>query len=186
MGHDPLLTREPGGTDLGLVLRKVLLDPDTTAMNVLTELMLFAADRAQHVAEVIQPAIEAGRIILCDRFSDATCAYQGFGRGIPLETINNVDEAARAGVNPDMTVLLDIPAEIGLARVTARNSQVSEMSESRIDEEEIAFHHIVREGYLLLAQREPGRFLVLDGCLSPPELADAVIKELVERFEYVF
>jgi dTMP kinase len=184
-GHDPLLTREPGGTDLGLALRKVLLNPRTTGMDSLTELMLFGADRAQHVAEVIRPALEAGRVILCDRFSDATCAYQGFGRGIPLETVNAVDEVAKAGIHPDMTALLDIPAELGLVRVSARNSKAADISESRIDEEELVFHRKVREGYLLLAQREPDRFFVLDARLSPPELAEAVMKELAMRFEDV-
>jgi dTMP kinase len=185
-GHDPVLTREPGGTDLGMALRKVLLDPGGTALDPVTELMLFGADRAQHVTEMILPALEAGRIVLCDRFADATLAYQGFGRGIDTETVRVVGNVARKGTRPDMTVLLDLPVETGLARVGRRNSENSNLSESRIDGEEIVFHSRVREGYLSLAGSEPDRFLILDAGMTPSELTETVMKEIAVRFADVF
>jgi len=185
-GLDPLLSREPGGTDLGIALRNVLLHPGAAGMEAVTELMLFGADRAQHVAEVVRPALEAGRVVLCDRFSDATRAYQGHGRGIPDETVDAVDKIARGETRPDMTILLDLPAEMGLERARRRNSQAADQSESRIDEEELTFHSRVREGYLFITRNDPERFLVLDAGLRPPELTEAVIRELAVRFPHAF
>ncbi len=181
-GLDPLMTREPGGTSLGVALRKVLLNPDMERIGSIAELMLFAADRAQHVSEVILPALETGQTVLCDRYSDATVAYQGHGRGIPLDVITAVDNPARSGAIPHMTVLLDLPAETGLTRARARNNESSDKSESRIDEEEMAFHRKVREGYLMLAGNEPERFLVLDALEKPDRLAELVMDEFRLRF----
>jgi dTMP kinase len=181
-GLDPLLTREPGGTELGLALRRVLLDPQGTGMEAATELLLFGADRAQHVAEVIRPALVTGRVVLCDRFSDATGAYQGHGRGISLQAVKTVDRVARGETRPDLTVLLDLPEELGLARAKARNTQVSDPSESRIDEEELAFHRKVREGYLHLAGQDPERFMVLDARKDVTELGELILEELTKRF----
>ncbi len=185
-GQDPLLSREPGGTDLGAALRNVLLDPQASGIIAMAELMLFGADRAQHVAEVIRPALEAGRVVLCDRFSDATRAYQGYGRGLLPGTVETVDGAARGEIRPDMTVLVDLPAEIGLERARNRNKQAADQSESRIDEEELAFHRRVREGYLLIVKQEPERFLILDGILRPNELIKTVIKQFALRFPHAF
>lgn len=185
MGHDPVVTREPGGTDLGLALRKVLLDPGGSSLDAVAELMLFGADRAQHVTEIILPALETGRIVLCDRFSDATRAYQGHGRGIDLETVEAVDRAVKKGTRPDMTVLLDLPVEAGLTRAGKRNFEKTHLCESRFDEEAIAFHRAVREGYMLLARQESNRFLVLDAELTPSELSESVIKEINKRFANV-
>lgn len=179
---DPLLTREPGGTALGVALRNVLLHPEGVKMEDLTELLLFGADRAQHVAEVIRPALEAGRLVLCDRFSEATIAYQGYGRGLKLETVEAVDKAARGETHPDMITLLDLPAETGLERAKERNLRGTDLSETRIDEEELAFHRRVREGYLLIAKKNPEKFLILDARRQPGELAQAVIGELSARF----
>jgi len=181
-GLDPLMTREPGGTSLGVALRKVLLNPDMERIGSIAELMLFAADRAQHVSQVILPALETGQTVLCDRYSDATVAYQGHGRGIPLDVITAVDNPARSGAIPHMTVLLDLPAETGLTRARARNNESSDKSESRIDEEEMAFHRKVREGYLMLAGNEPERFLVLDALEKPDRLAELVMDEFRLRF----
>lgn len=182
----PLLTREPGGTALGIALRNVLLHPEGAGMEGLAELLLFGADRAQHVAEVILPALASGRIVLCDRFSEATLAYQGFGRGIPRETVEAVDRAARGGTRSDMVVLLDLPAEGGLKRARERNLRGADPSETRIDEEELSFHRRVREGYLLIAKEDPGRFLVLDGRKKPGDLAREVITEMSARFPHAF
>lgn len=181
-GLDPVLTREPGGTSLGVALRKVLLNPDMEKICSMAELMLFAADRAQHIAQVILPALEAGQIVLCDRYSDATIAYQGHGRGLPIENITAVDSKARGGTAPHMTVLLDLPVEAGLSRALARNDETADNSESRIDEEEMSFHEKVREGYLTLAGKEPERFLVLDAREKPDRLEELVMNEVRSRF----
>jgi len=181
-GHDPLITREPGGTSLGVALRKVLLDPDMEKIGSVAELMLFAADRAQHVSQVILPALDAGQMVLCDRYSDATVAYQGHGRGIPLDVITGIDNQARGGTIPNMTVLLDLPAETGLTRARTRNHESRDSSESRIDEEEMAFHQRVREGYLTLADNEPERFVVLDALEKPDRLFELVMEEFQSRF----
>jgi dTMP kinase len=181
-GLDPLMTREPGGTSLGVALRKVLLDPDMEKIGSKAELMLFAADRAQHVSQVILPALEMGQIVLCDRYSDATVAYQGYGREIPLDVITAVDNQARSGVIPHMTVLLDLPVETGLTRARTRNDESRDNSESRIDEEEMAFHQRVREGYLMLAGIEPERFLVLDALDKQDRLTELVMDEFRSRF----
>jgi len=181
---DPLLTREPGGTGLGLALRNVLLDPEGPGMENLAELMLFGADRAQHVAEVIRPALAEGRIVLCDRFSQATMAYQGFGRGLCRETVDAVDKAARGEVRPDLIVLLDLPVEAGLARVRKRNFRGSDLSETRIDEEELSFHQRVREGYLQIAREDPERHFILDARRPSVELSKVVISEMSARFPH--
>ncbi|UCF89578.1 MAG: dTMP kinase [bacterium] len=185
-GLDPLMTREPGGTSLGVALRKVLLDPDMEKIGPIAELMLFAADRAQHVSEVIQPALETGQIVLCDRFSDATVAYQGYGRGIPLDVITSVDEQARSFMVPDMTVLLDLPVETGLGRARTRNDELLNAAESRIDEEEAAFHQRVRDGYLTLASDEPHRFLILDAREKQERLSELAMEEFRMRFPDAF
>ena len=135
---------------------------------------------------MIRPALEAGRIVLCDRFSEATIAYQGYGRGVPLETVEAVDKAARGQTRPDMIVLLDLPAEKGLQRAIDRNSRETDLSESRIDEEELSFHQRVRDGYLLIMKQNPERFLVLDAQLPPRELAERVARELAARFPHAF
>jgi len=181
-GQDPLMTREPGGTSLGVALRKVLLNPEMEKLGPMAELLLFAADRAQHVFQVILPALEAGQIVLCDRYSDATIAYQGHGRGIPLDVITAVDNHARSEAIPHMTVLLDLPAERGLTRARTRNKESMDSSESRIDEEEMAFHQRVREGYLMLAGQEPERFLVLDAREKSDRLAELVMDGFRSRF----
>ncbi len=181
-GQDPLITREPGGTSLGVALRKVLLNPEMEKLGSMAELMLFAADRAQHVSQVILPALEAGQIVLCDRYSDATIAYQGHGRGIPLDVITAIDNYARSEAIPHMTILLDLPAETGLTRARTRNKESMDSSESRIDEEEMVFHQKVREGYLMLADQEPDRFLVLDAREKPDRMAGLVMDGFRSRF----
>jgi len=185
-GLDPLLTREPGGTSLGVALRKVLLNPEMEEISSVAELMLFAADRAQHVSRVIKPALEEGQIVLCDRFSDATAAYQGYGRKIPLKVIAAIDQLATMGVKPHMTVLLDLSVDTGLTRARTRNDQSSDASESRIDEEEMEFHRRVRDGYLELSGNEPDRFIVVDAMEKPDQLSEQVVKELRLRFPHVF
>jgi dTMP kinase len=162
-----VLTREPGGTAIGDQVRKILLDPANTALDPKAELLLYAAGRAQHVVQLIRPALIAGKVVLCDRFSDATLAYQGYGRGLDLELIRSLDRMATDGLRPDLTILLDIEAAAGLARARGRNSRGGFEGEARFENEHLSFHERVRRGYLELARQEPCRFHVVDASPAP-------------------
>ncbi len=155
-GRVVVTTKNPGGTLIGGQIREILLKPANTALVPLAELLLYAADRAQHVEEVVKPALAQGSVVLCDRYTDSTLAYQGFGRGLDEAMIAQLNQLATGGLSPALTLLLDLPVEEGLARV-ARSRQVD-----RLETEAIAFHHRLRDGYLALAQREPSRFVVVD------------------------
>jgi dTMP kinase len=157
-----VLTREPGGTLIGDQIRRILLDPANKALDPSAELLLYTASRAQHLKEVIQPAVATGTIVLCDRFSDATLAYQGYGRGLDIDMIRELDRIVTAGMRPDLTVLLDIDAAAGLARARGRNNSRGLEGEARFENEEIAFHERVRQGYLTLAKKESERIRVVD------------------------
>jgi len=163
-GRAVVETREPGGTPAGDAIRRLLLGPERVPLAPLTELFLYCADRSQHVAQVIRPALEAGRIVLCDRFSDSTIAYQGYGRGLDLDVVRALDARARTGVVPWLTVLLDCPVDEGLRRARGRAGPAD-----RFEEEVRAFHERVRAGFLALAAAEPARFCVID---STPPRAD--------------
>jgi len=164
MGFSVRLTREPGGTPIGDAIRAILLQPNHSDMASLTELLLIGACRAQHVAQVLRPALNRGEIVLCDRFSDATMAYQGYGRGLDLELVRVVDAAATGGLKPRLTLLLDCPVNVGLERSWSRlKAEGKAHQEARFEREEMSFHLRVREGYLDLARRDPGRFRVIDG-----------------------
>jgi len=154
-----LLTHEPGGTSLGKKLGRWLKWTDDRGISSLTELLLFNASRSQLVAEVIRPNLENGIVVICDRYADSTTAYQGYGRGLDLETVKTVNDAATQGLKPDLTVLLDMPAEAGLARKKDRKHD-------RFEQEEIAFHQRVRNGYLRLATNDPQRWLIVDASQS--------------------
>lgn len=153
-GYDCVHTREPGGTALGEGVRRLLLDSDGIRISDPTELFLFEACRAQIVKEVIRPALAAKRVVICDRFSDATLAYQGYGGGIPLEEIRALDDIATGGLRPDLTMLLDIDTMTGLRR--ARDKGVD-----RMEKKDVAYHKRVRRGYLKLAGGAPGRIKVI-------------------------
>lgn len=157
-GFRALLTREPGGTRLGERVRRHLKQTDETPISPLAELFLIEAARAQLVGEVIRPAMAAGRIIICDRFTPSTLAYQGYGRGLDIETLRAVNDAATDGLLPDLVVLLDIPVDSGLSRKKSRESD-------RFERESLAFHSRVRRGYLEMAKADPKRWLVVDGRL---------------------
>ncbi len=160
-------TREPGGTRIGEQIRKILMDPQNTDLSGMAELLLYIADRAQHVARRILPALNQGMLVVCDRFMDATVAYQGDGRGLNRSHILELNEIATEGIKPDLTLLIDIPVEIGLARARKRNKEKDiGHSEGRFEEEAMDFHNRVRAGYLRLAELEPERFRVVDGSLS--------------------
>jgi dTMP kinase len=160
-GVDHVLTREPGGTPTGDGIRRLVLDP-ASSIGPWCELLLYAAARAQHVDEVIRPALERGRLVLCDRYLDATRAYQGYGRGLPLEAIDRLHALGPLALEPDRTVLIDIDPATALARAADRD-RTKTVDESRFERESSAFHDRVRAGYLDLARRSPGRFLVIDG-----------------------
>ncbi len=160
-GQPVLTTREPGGTAIGDQIRAVLHDLRNRAMDPRTEVLLYAASRAQLVAEVIRPALARGTIVLCDRYTDSTLAYQGYGRGLDLETLRRMMDFATGGLKPHLTLYLDLPVEKGLAR-KREALQRGEGEWNRLDQEEVAFHQRVRAGYLALAAAEPGRWRVLD------------------------
>jgi len=169
-GRQVTQTREPGGTPIGDQVRKILLDPANKALHPRAELLLYAASRAQHLTERILPAIDAGLIVLCDRFSDATLAYQGYGRGLDIGVIRSLDQIVTGGLSPHLTVLLDIDAAKGLSRARGRNSSAGLAHEGRFEELDLAFHERVRNGYLTLARQDPERIRVVDASRSPDEV----------------
>lgn len=163
--------REPGGTEQGEALRAMLLNPDHTGLDSIAELLLYEASRAQLVADVIEPALEAGEVVLCDRFYDSTTAYQGFARGLPLDRIRQLNEIATNGLVPDRTIVLDIDPALGIERATTDGAD-------RLEGESVAFHESVRRGFLAIAAEEPGRVRVIDASGTPDEVAEAVADAL--------
>jgi dTMP kinase len=156
------VTREPGGCPIGEKVRKILLNPDHREMVPTSELLLYEAARAQHVKEVIEPFLKKGGVVLCDRFSDATIAYQGYGRKIDLRWIERLNHFSSRGIKPDVTFLLDCPSDVGLKRALKRNRTLKQEKEERFEKEKIQFHQRVRKGYLALAKKEPRRVKVID------------------------
>lgn len=182
-GWDAIETRDPGGTPIGKQIRGLLLDPENTRMAAASELFLYEASRAQLVHEVIRPALDAGRIVLCDRFTDSTVAYQGYGRELDLDLIARLNAMATDGVRPDLTFLLDLDPEAGLVRATQRVTQRQERHD-RIEEEVLAFHQRVRAGYRAIAAAEPGRVAVLDAARGMAEIEGDIrrrVDELLRR-----
>lgn len=172
-GIEPLRTREPGGTPMGDRVREVLLDPDLR-VDPLAEFLLYAAGRAQHVAEVIAPALAAGRVVLSDRFSAASVAYQGHGRGLDLDWVVDVNARAVQGCTPDRVVLLDLDPALGLARVATRGRP------DRLEAADLAFHRRARAGFAAQAEADPHRWRRLDADQDADALADAVWDAVVD------
>jgi dTMP kinase len=179
-GRETVESVEPGGTEIGRQIRRILLDPASAGLHPRAELLLYFASRAQNVEEVIRPALEAGRIVLCDRFTDSTLVYQGCGRGLDTSAILELDRIACRGLTPDVTLLIDIDIATSLARAKRRNEK-SGRAEARIDEESEAFHERVRQGYLALAERAPARFIVIDGCAPMTDVAARIREAIQER-----
>ena len=176
-GYDVIVTREPGGTEIGEEIRHLLMHASSgLKMYPETELLLFAASRAQLVREVIQPALKDGKIILCDRFLDSTTVYQGVGRQISREPVHIINTFAVGNLMPDITIVVDVPAEIGLERIKHRVTDLPD----RMEQENIEFYRKVREGYLMLAQAMPERFIVTDGTKPRGEIADELWDKLKE------
>lgn len=181
LGNSVTTTREPGGCPIADKIRGILLDAENSALVPLAELLLYAAARAQHVAEIVTPALATGQVVLCDRFTDATLAYQGYGRALDRETIDRLNEMATGGVRPDLTVLLDCPVETGLERAMARINSTAGAREERFELETMEFHRRVRDGYLQLAAREPERFVVIDGAAGVEDTAAAIETAVLAR-----
>jgi dTMP kinase len=156
------VTREPGGPPISEKVRKILLNPDHREMVPLSELFLYEAARAQHVKEVIEPLLAKGVVVLCDRFSDASIAYQGYGRKLDLGLVRKLNRLSSQGIKPHVTFLLDCPSDLGLKRAVQRNQVQRKEREERFEREKIQFHHRVRRGYLSLAKKEPHRVKVID------------------------
>jgi dTMP kinase len=173
------VTREPGGTPLADQIRSLLLSPRDEAVFAETELLLYAAARAQHVRGVVLPALAEGLPVLCDRFCDATVAYQGAARGLDAGAVAWLNAFAADEATPTLTLLIDVPVEAGFARVSARGGRPD-----RLERESARFHERVREGYLELAAREPGRIVVVDGTPSADEVSGAVLAVVSERFSW--
>lgn len=162
------ITREPGGTPLCSQIRQVLLEPNDELMDPRTELLLYAADRAQHVAHCLKPALQRGDLILCDRYTDSTVAYQGYGRGLDRGLIDQLNQIATGGLQPDLTLWLDLDVAVGLARAQTRGKR------DRIEQSDLAFHQAVRQGFTELAQAFPDRFVRIDASLDRDTVSQQV------------
>ena len=181
-GHDCTVTREPGGTPFGRRLRAILLDPDNSDLDPKAELLLYCADRVQHVCTVIQPALAAGRIVLCDRYLDATLAYQGGARGLGMDLIRSLHQLVLPPLMPDLTFLFDLDPRIGLARArSALADGERRHGESRFEEEALVFHEAVRSNYRKLARAERDRFVIIDAQAPPEEVLRQMTTALAAR-----
>lgn len=179
-GFDTVVTREPGGCPIADQIRSVLLNGNNRAMAPLSELLLYAAARAQHVCEVIRPALQAGKIVLCDRFTDATLAYQGFARGLDRGLIENLNQLAAGDTKPLMTILFDCPVEIGLSRAISPLDGQG-IREDRFEQESRAFHQRVRDGYAEIARLEPDRITILAADRELEAIANDVFHAVLPR-----
>jgi dTMP kinase len=167
-GREVVLTREPGATLLGKSIRELLLNRNEIEISSLSELLLFAADRAQHIAEIINPALSSGAVVISDRYYHSTLAYQGYGRGIDLEILHQVNQLATQGLKPNLVLLLDISPEDGLKRASQRGQE----SWTSFEQEDLDFHQRIRGGFLKLAEIEKGIFAKLDGTKPPEKLLE--------------
>lgn len=174
-GRECVTTREPGGTRIGRGIRALLLNPENQEMAPEVEMLLYTADRLQHAVEIIRPALARGKTVLCDRFFDATMAYQGVARQLDMDLILQLHRLMIDNLTPDVTLLFDLPAEIGLTRAWQRIDQHQEASESRFEAEALAFHQRVREGYLELARQHPRRYRIIDARPAQDRVRNAVI-----------
>jgi dTMP kinase len=175
-GRDVLLTREPGGTSIGDQIRSILNDHANSAMQPRAEILLFCASRAQLISQMIRPHLARGGTVVCDRFSDSTLAYQGYGHGLDLETLKSISSFATEGLVPDLTLLLDLPVEVGLAR-----RRRSDSVWNRLDAFEVEFHRRVRKGYLELASQGPERWVRIDAEQEEEDVWKQIINAVTSR-----
>jgi dTMP kinase len=179
MGKTVVITREPGGTLIGEKIRNLLQDPSyKNEISDITELLLFCASRAELIASCIQPALDRGEIVICDRFYDSTYVYQGLGRAIEMDTVEKLNQITVGTLKPDLTILLDLDTKIGIQR--AKNRQSGELD--RIENESLAFFEAVRNGYLEIAKKEPARFKVIDGELSVATIQEMIWETVKSKF----
>ena len=174
-GYNILLTRDPGGNDISEAIRGIILNKDFTEMGYMTELLLYASARAQLVKENIKPALEAGTAVIADRFVDSSAVYQGIGRGLGIDTVYKVNEFALQGIMPDMTILMDLDAEVGLAR------KENQAELDRMERESVDFHKKVVAGYRDLADRYPERILKVDAALQVQEIHDIIVANIEKK-----
>ncbi len=182
-GVDPLLTREPGGTVISEDIRGILLDPDRTEISAKTELLLYLASRAQLVAEVILPAVESGRIVLCDRYMDATMAYQGWARGLGEDLVRDFNRFAVGSALPDLTFLFDLSVEEGFKRGPVKRESRVIQERDRLESEDMIFHEKVREGYLRIAGMEKKRIIIIDASLSLDSVVETIFRNIKSRID---
>jgi len=181
-GIECIATRQPGGTLIGENIRSILLDPANSALEPLAELLLYMADRAQHINELIRPALKMGKTVICDRYFDATLVYQGFARGLSIELIGQLHQLLFDDLKPDVTLLLDLPPQVGLERAWQQlNNGQRSGDESRFEAEAVAFHEKVRAGYLELARLEPERFRIIDAAQTQNQVF-AAMRGIVSSF----
>lgn len=173
-GYDVLVTREPGGTPISDKIREIILSPTHEEMADATEVLLYAASRAQHVHEVIKPAIESGKIVICDRYVDASVAYQGYGLGVPTQKVSHINRFATGGLTPDRTYLLDVPVQEGKSRLLARTGL------DRIEQKGEAYHERVRAGFHELAEQNPERFRIVDAARSIDEVTQEILADFYD------
>lgn len=179
-----LLTREPGATRVGKGIRAILLDPQNKNLHPHTELLLYMSDRVQHVKEIISPSLMARKTVLCDRFYDATVVYQGVARGIDIQMIQTLHKMLLDGMQPDITFLLDLPPEEGLARAWKQIENGSRTdSETRFERETLRFHQRVRKGYLDLAHQEPDRFRIIDASQTEADVRQTILNHLTALYD---
>lgn len=176
INHPLVVTREPGGSEIAEEIRKLILDPAYLAMDARTEALLYAASRRQHVVEKILPALSRGEVVLCDRFVDSSIAYQGQARGIGMEKVMAINEFAIEGLKPDITLYLDVDAEVGLKRIKDKKSK---RTQDRLELEAVTFHEEVSKAYHLLIEKDPNRFRVIDASLDQ----DSVYKNALDALE---
>ncbi len=174
-GRSVLTTREPGGTDVGEKIREILMDPSHVELTDLTEVFLYEAARTQLVNEIIVPSLDSGHNVLCDRFSESTLAYQGYGGKISVEWIQKIDQMARGGLSPDLTLFIDVDPEVGLKRARASAKEID-----RLEEKDLEYHKRVYQGYLELAKKNPDRIKVVDGSKGVQEVHKEIL-DLVKR-----
>ncbi|MBS1957188.1 MAG: dTMP kinase [Cyanobacteria bacterium SZAS-4] len=178
LGVEHIVTRDPGGTPLGRQIRRILLNPENP-VNPMTELLLYQADRAQHVGEVIMPALKEGKLVLCDRYTDSTMAYQGYARGIDFGVIEELNQVATGGLKPELTILFDLESSEGLSRLHPGGHD-------RLEREAIEFHHKVRDGYHQLAKKEPERWKTIDASKPMTTVQTELRKVLSEQLSGKF
>ncbi len=186
-GHLCVYTREPGATPIGTQIRNILLDSKNNALVPLAELLLYEADRAQHVSEVIEPALHQGKVVISDRFFDATVVYQGYARGFDLEFIDVLHRQVLREHRPNLTLLLDLPVETGLERAWKRiaGEESRGPKEDRFEMEDPAFHERVRQGYLTVAEMEPERFRVVDASKPPNDVHEEILQVVLDALQPV-